>query len=276
MIADSTFLLTTSSTKGLKTEDGTWLFNDDSVAFGRKHHKHKYPVGHRAHSLITISGIPLVSIVDSANKHDRDFIVPLLEALFERYPSFKFAYIILDKGYDAEDIHSIIYEDFGIIPVIIRTKMVYPKKGFTEDGLPKCPFGLSMRRKGVDYRHKRTKYACYKKCLSDKQKPLFSCEYLKAESPFGYMTYTYFEDSYRKFGPVLPTSIIYKRLKPYRTGIERNYALVKENRYRMETHNTYTGLDNVQIHVIEHDIVLTQDIIYDFLTKGKISSVIKP
>lgn len=43
----------------------------------------------------------------------------------------------------------------------------------------------------------------------------------------------------------------------------------------MEAHNTYTGIDNVQIHVIEHDIVLTQDIICDFLTSGKASSIIK-
>jgi hypothetical protein len=107
-------------------------------------------------------------------------------------------------------------------------------------------------------------------------KDTIPCKYLNGKGPLGYMTYTYFEDSYRKSGPVLPTSNIYKRLKPYRTGIERNYAIVKENRYRMETHNTYTGMDNVQVHVIEHDTVLTQDIIYDFLNSGKISSVMKP
>ena len=82
---------------------------------------------------------------------------------------------------------------------------------------------------------------------------------------FGYTFYTYFEQSYRKFGPALPNTIIYKKLKPFRTGIERTYALVKENRYRMETSNTYLGHDNVLMHVIEHDIVLTQDILYEHL-----------
>jgi hypothetical protein len=49
-----------------------------------------------------------------------------------------------------------------------------------------------------------------------------------------------------------------------RTAIERNYGLVKENSYRMETTNTYMGIDNVLMHVIEHDISLTQDIIFMF------------
>ena len=85
------------------------------------------------------------------------------------------------------------------------------------------------------------------------------------------MTYTYF----RKLGPATPGSAIYEKLKKYRTGIERYYGLVKENRYRMEYSNTYKGRDNITIHVIEHDIVLTQDIIYDFLTKGNTSPVVK-
>jgi len=51
--------------------------------------------------------------------------------------------------------------------------------------------------------------------------------------------------------------------------------LVKENRYRMETTNTYMGLDNVSMHVIEHDIALTLDIIFTFKKDGKISPVLK-
>ena len=43
---------------------------------------------------------------------------------------------------------------------------------------------------------------------------------------------------------------------------------------RMEQTNFYKGIDNVTIHVVEHDIVLTQDIIFDFLTTGKKSPVL--
>ena len=37
----------------------------------------------------------------------------------------------------------------------------------------------------------------------------------------------------------------------------------------MEQANYYKGIDNVTIHAVEHDIVLTQDIILDYLTIGK-------
>jgi hypothetical protein len=68
--------------------------------------------------------------------------------------------------------------------------------------------------------------------------------------------------------------MIYKKLKPYRTGIERTFALVKENRYRMEVSNRYKGIENVTIHAIEHDIALTQDIIFDYTKTGKLSPVL--
>jgi hypothetical protein len=103
----------------------------------------------------------------------------------------------------------------------------------------------------------------------------FKCPYLDSSSSNGLIEYTNFKDSYRKYGPAIPDSIIYKKLKPLRTAIERNYGLVKENRYRMETTNTYMGLDNVSIHVIEHDIALTLDIIFMFKKDGKISPVLK-
>ena len=132
---------------GQKDEQGQWQFNDPTVAFsGKGHHKHKYPVGHKAHSLHTISGVPLVTIISPANESDQDYIVALIEGLVARYPSLDVSYIILDRGYDAEEIHHDIYEFFDIIPVIIRKKMVYPK-GFTSDGYPLCPFGFPMRRR---------------------------------------------------------------------------------------------------------------------------------
>ena len=103
---------------------------------------------------------------------------------------------------------------------------------------------------------------------------MFPCDYIKEQYKFGYSCYTYFKDGYRKYGPAVPHSLIYKKLKPFRTGIERTFGLVKENRYRMEISNFYKGIDNVSIHAIEHDIVLTQDIIFDYIKTGKLSSVL--
>ena len=276
LIADSTFLITAGSTRGTKDEQGKWQFTDESVSFtGKGHHKHKYPVGHKAHSLRTVSGIPLVTLVAPAHESDQAFIIPLLEELTDRYPDVAFAYIILDRGYDAEEIHRDIYEHFEIIPIIIRKKMVY-RRGFTDDGYPLCPLGFSMRPKGIDYTERRTKYACFKACTQSAQQQLpLPCVHVKEQSRFGYPCYTYFADGYRKYGPALPHHLIYKKLKPFRTGIERTFGLVKENRYCMETSNSYIGIDNVTMHVIEHDIVLTQDIIFDYLKSGKLSPVLK-
>ena len=60
-----------------------------------------------------------------------------------------------------------------------------------------------------------------------------------------------------------------------RTAIERNYGLVKEHRYHMERTNTYMGMDKVVMHVIEHDISLTLDIIFMFRRYEKISPLLK-
>jgi len=274
LVADSTFIITCGSTRGHKNGEGKWHFTDESVAFfGKRHHHHKYPVGHKAHSLRTISGVPLVTIITSANESDQAVIFTLLDELKDRYPDFAFSYIILDRGYDSEEIHHDIYELFDIIPIIIRKKMVYPK-GFTEDGYPLCPWGKLMKPRGIEYDRRRTKYACFKVCLKSEQVTL-PCDYVKEQYQFGYICHTYFEDGYRKYGPALPYSVIYKKLKPFRTGIERAFAIVKENRYRMEQTNLCRGIDNVTIHAIEHDIVLTQDIIFDYIKTGKKSPVLK-
>jgi hypothetical protein len=274
LVADSTFLITAGSTRGQKDEHGKWHFNDESVAFsGKGHHSHKYPVGHKAHSLRTISGVPLVTLLTAANESDQAVILLLIEELVSRYPSLQFAYIILDKGYDAEEVHHDIYEFFGIIPIIIRKKMVYPKR-FTEDGYPLCQWGLVMKPRGIEYKQRRTKYACFKVCKKSRQPLLFACGYIKEQYKYGYSCHTYFNEGYRKYGPAVPHSLIYKKLKPFRTGIERTFGLVKENRYRMEMSNFYKGIDNVTIHAIEHDIVLTQDIIFDYIKTGKLSPVL--
>jgi len=274
LIADSTFLKTAGSTKGEKNEYGQWLFKDPTAAFGRPHHKHKFPVGHKAHSLITLTGVPLVSIVSPANESDTDHIFALVGTARTRYPQFKFAYVILDRGYDAEQIHKGLYQEFGLIPIIIRKKMEFPK-GFDEKGHPPCPGGYPMKRKNIDYKRRRTKFACFKICLDDDQLRLFGrCPHLNSPTDQGFVRYTYFKQGYRKFGPAQPDTRIYQALKPLRTGIERCYALVKENRYRMEMFNTYTGSDNVLIHVIEHDLTLTLDILFEYKKSGKLSPVL--
>ena len=274
LIGDSTFLLAVASTKGEKDKEGNWLFTDDSIAFGKPHHKHKYPVGHRVHSVMSVSGIPMVSMLAPANESDEIHIIPVLEETLIRYPELNFGSIILDAGYDTEDLHRDIYKELNLLPVIIRMPSMKYDTGLSAEGTPLCPFGYKTRRKGIEYNHQRTKFACYHACKKDLQLLLFNCQYKNSKSHFGWMTYTRFKDSYRKQGPAVPGSRVYKRLKPLRTGIERYYGLAKENRYKMEKNNTYMGHDNVLVHVIEHDIVLTLDITFQYNRNGKWSDII--
>ena len=274
LIGDSTFLKSVASSKGEKDESGKWVFTDDSIAFGRVHHKHKYPVGHRTHTLTSVSGIPIVSLIAPASESDKAYILPLLRTARDRYPELPFACVILDAGYDAEDIHRSIYVDVELLPIIIRKPSMKWGPQLSDTGTPFCPFGYPTRRRGIEYNRGRTKFACHRACLDDSQQLLFSCEHQNSESRFGWLTYTYFKDSYRRQGPAVPGSRLYERLKKLRTGIERYYGLTKENRYHMEANNTYMGHDNVLIHVIEHDIVATLDILCEHAKTGKWSDVL--
>ena len=274
LVGDSTFLKAVARTKGQKDEEGNWIFTDDSIAFGKPHHKHKYPVGHRAHTLIAVSGIPVISLIAPANESDQAHILPLLKTLRARYPDLPFVCVILDAGYDAEDLHRDIYIEQDMIPIIIRKPSMKwgPKLG--ETGTPLCPFGYPTRRKGIEYKQGRTKFSCHRACIDDPQELIFTCDHLRSKSRFGWMTHTYFKDDFRRKGPAVPGSRLYERLKTLRTGIERYYGLTKENRYHMEHNNTYMGHDNVLIHVIEHDIVATLDILYEHSKTGKWSDVL--
>ncbi len=183
--------------------------------------------------------------------------------------------MIFDADYDAEDLHRDIYTDLEITPIIIRKPSMKwgPTLGATDT--PLCQFGYPTRRKGIEYNHARTKFACYQACLEDPQELIFTCDHLRAKSQFGWMTYTYFKDDFRRQSPAVPDSRLYERLKTLRTGIERYYGLIKENRYYyMEHNNSYMSHDNVLNHVIELDIVATLDILYEHSKTGKWSDVL--
>jgi len=250
------------------------------VAFsGKGHHRHKYPVGHKAHSVRTVSGVPLVALLAPAHESDQALIFPLVEELVSRYPFLSFSYMILERGYDIEEIHHDLYEFYAIIPIIIRKrplknpsiftilkkmmdffevtggrvlsfrnvsvgepagnpgaselkkspssldqqglckglrkKMVY-SKGFTHDGYSLCHWGFPMKPRRIEYRQRRTLYACFKLCTQSGQPFLFSCQYvIKERYKFDFTCRTYFEDGYRKYGPAVPHSLIYKKRKPF-------------------------------------------------------------
>ena len=85
---------------------------------GTRHHKHKYALGHKAQSLRTFSGVPLVTLISPDNESDQDFIIVLIEELIACYPCLRVAYIILDRGNNVKEIHHDPYEFFDTIPFL--------------------------------------------------------------------------------------------------------------------------------------------------------------
>ena len=64
-------------------------------------------------------------------------------------------------------------------------------------------------------------------------------------------------------------------MKPLRTGIERSFGPVGENMYCMKQTNFYRGIENITVNAVEHDIVLTHDIVFDCIITGKRRPVCK-
>jgi hypothetical protein len=205
--------------------------------------------------------LPLLSVVAPANEIDQSNLLPLLGKFGKLYPDMAVAYLLLDKGYDAEALYRSVYEDRGMIPVTSRRDNIAYPRGYSRAGRPLCPYGIELARRGTDYGRRRTKFCCEHRCLAPGAEPADGwegCPDLGSPGA-GYTTYTKFKWGYRKFGPLTPDMALFHHLYRMRTEIERSFGLKKANRYRMEQNITVMGLDAVAIHVILHDTAIVID-----------------
>lgn len=171
LIVDGTFLRAYCHQHPTTDADGVKRFTDPSAAYGRRHPIYRYAVGHKAHSLVTAGGLPLVSIVAPANQLDQTHLLPLLQRFRALYPDLEVAYLLLDKGYDVEALYRAVYQDYGIIPVAPRkTNIAYPD-GFSARGRPLCAYGIELARRGTDYTRRRTKFCCEHRCRAPTPNP---------------------------------------------------------------------------------------------------------
>lgn len=270
LIADSTFIRSVSAFRVSRDGVGEVRFADKEAAFGRRHHRYHYALGYRAHTLQTLNGLSLINLVESADVIDQQVIIPLLTEFRRVFPTLPVAYLILDKGYDIEEVHRQVYERFGIIAVIVRKRNIKYPRSFSPNYVPWCKYHFELRKTGIDYRLKRTRYQCLYTCLKQpdemKKTGAGKCIYLRSrdKKSRGKLVYTYFQKSYRKYGPLSPGTQLYHKLIRLRTAIERAYANVKSNRYRMEENLTVMGKDTVRIQATLHDTVAMLDAITDF------------
>ncbi len=81
--------------------------------------------GHKRHILVDTLGLLLVVIVTAANIGEKKGAITLLEQIKTKFP--RLAQIFADGGYQGEDFHDRIQEDYDLdLEVVKRTQ----KKGF--------------------------------------------------------------------------------------------------------------------------------------------------
>jgi len=111
----------------------------------------------------------MASRLAPANESDQTHIMPLLQIVVDSYPGLPFACVILDSGYDAEELHCDIYTELNLLPIIIRKPSMKWAPMMSKAGAPVCFFGYPTRRRGIEYNNGRTKFACYHACRDDPQ-----------------------------------------------------------------------------------------------------------
>jgi hypothetical protein len=131
-------------------------------------------------------------------------------------------------------------------------------RGYDENGYPLCPFGYTLHANGHDYRRRRTKWRCAKRCLRDPDHPVPECDYLKPQYKHGYTTTvgrTHADGSVRLAREIPYGSPAWKERYNRRNSAEsRNSLLERLGLKRMPVH----GLASCHVTVLQGDFVANQ------------------
>jgi hypothetical protein len=102
-------------------------------------------------------------------------------------------------------------------------------RGYDEHGYPLCPFGYVLHSNGHGYQRRRTKWRCAKCCLTDSERPVPECDYLKAHYKHGFtfdLGRTYSDGTVRLAREIPYDSLAWKARYNRRNAAEsRNSAL---------------------------------------------------
>jgi hypothetical protein len=131
-------------------------------------------------------------------------------------------------------------------------------RGYDENGHPLCPFGYVLHANGYDYRRRRAKWRCTKRCQRDPEKPVPECPYLKAKYTHGYTVAvgrTHADGSVRLAREIPYGSLAWKERYGRRNSAEsRNSVLERLGLKRMPVH----GLASCHVTVLQSDFVANQ------------------
>jgi hypothetical protein len=131
-------------------------------------------------------------------------------------------------------------------------------RGYDENGHPFCPLGYVLHSNGYDYRRRRTKWRCSKRCQNDPGNHGHKCDYLKAEYKHGYTVTvgrTHTDGSVRLAREIPYGSSAWKGRYGRRNSAEsRNSVLERLGLKRMPVH----GLASCHMTVLQADFVANQ------------------
>jgi hypothetical protein len=131
-------------------------------------------------------------------------------------------------------------------------------RGYDENGYPLCPLGYVLHANGYDYRRRRAKWRCARRCQRESKRPVFKCQYLKAKYKHGYTATVgrAHPDGSVRLARELPYgSPAWKKRYGRRNSAEsRNSLLERLGLKRMSVH----GLASGHVTVLQGDFVANQ------------------
>ena len=131
-------------------------------------------------------------------------------------------------------------------------------RGYDEKGHPLCPCGYVLHANGYDYRRRRAKWRCAKRCQRDLEKPAPECPYLETKYTHGYTVTvgrTHADGSVRLAREIPYGSHAWKERYGRRNSAEsRNSVLEHLGLKRMPVH----GFTSCHVTVLQSDFVANQ------------------
>jgi hypothetical protein len=181
-----------------------------------------------------------------------------------RFPWLKIEAVIADAGTCEQKCLDHIWDSGALRLVDIcahksdRDPAVCLARGYDENGYPLCPFGYLLRANGHDYRRRRTKWRCAKRCRTDALRPVPQCDYLKAKYRHGYTVTvgrTHADGSVRLAREIPYGSPAWKKRYNRRNSAEsRNSTLERLGLKHLPVH----GLSPAYLTVLQGDFVANQ------------------
>ncbi|MFN2242555.1 MAG: hypothetical protein ACK2U2_09725 [Anaerolineae bacterium] len=206
----------------------------------------------------------LPAALGSATDKDPDLFPGNFAYLQTRFPWLKVGQVLADAGACEQSCLDAIWEAGALRMVDIcankadKDPNTRLDRGYDENGHPLCPLGYVLHSNGYDYRRRRAKWRCAKRCQLDAKNPVPECPYLEAEYQNGYtitVGRTHADGSVRLAREIPYGSPAWKERYGRRNSAEsRNSVLERLGLKRMSVH----GQNACHVTVLQADFVANQ------------------